>query len=74
MTMVWWKNTFNLPLLQLLAISLLLLPFLPLVLPSTLLSFSLLAIGETGRGADLSCLPELKVAVLAAFNHASEEV
>jgi len=42
--------------------------------PDCSITFSLLAIGETGRGADLSCLPELKVAVLAAFNHASEEV
>ena len=39
------------------------------------LTFSLLAIGETGRGADLSQLAELKPAILlTAFNHTSEEV
>merc|ERR1712106_283964 len=38
------------------------------------LTFSLLAIGETGRGADLSQLGELKPAILTAFNHTSEEV
>ena len=38
------------------------------------LTFSLLAIGETGRGADLSQLSELKPAILTAFNHTSEEV
>ena len=38
------------------------------------LTFSLLAIGETGRGADLSQLPDLKPAILSAFNHNSEEV
>merc|ERR1719334_2659572 len=38
------------------------------------LTFCLLAIGETGRGADLSQLQQLKQAVLAAFNHTSEEV
>ena len=73
-------------------------------LPDYSMTFSLLAIGETGRGADLSqvifCrylsfefthtlekntnrkstqaiigqVPDLKTAVLAAFNHSSEEV
>jgi len=38
------------------------------------LTFSLLAIGEIGRAADLSQLQDLKPAVLAAFNHHSEEV
>jgi len=38
------------------------------------LTFSLLAIGEIGRGADLSQLADLKPAVLNAFNHTSEEV
>jgi len=38
------------------------------------ITFSLLAIGETGRGADLSQLPELKQTILSAFNHTSEEV
>ena len=37
------------------------------------LTFSLLAIGEIGRGANLSKLQELKPAVLNAFNHPSEE-
>ena len=66
-------------------------------LPDYSMTFSLLAIGETGRGADLSQVslfkhfpslifvqihnttliiqvPDLKTAVLAAFNHSSEEV
>ena len=38
------------------------------------LTFSLLAIVETVRGADLSQLGELKPAILAAFNHTSEKV
>ena len=38
------------------------------------LTFSLLAIGEIGRSANLSNLKELKPAVLNAFNHSSEEV
>ena len=38
------------------------------------LTFSLLAIGEIGRGADLSSLQDLKPAVLGAFGHNSEEV
>ena len=38
------------------------------------LTFSLLAIGEIGRAADLSQLQDLKPAVLVAFNHHSEEV
>ena len=38
------------------------------------LTFSLLAIGEIGRHADLSRIPNLKTAILAAFNHHSEEV
>jgi len=38
------------------------------------LTFSLLAIGEIGRGADLSSLQDLKPAVLGAFGHTSEEV
>ena len=38
------------------------------------LTFSLLAIGEIGRGADLSSLQDLKPAVLSAFGHTSEEV
>merc|ERR1719427_1155021 len=38
------------------------------------LTFSLLAIGETGRGANLSKLQELKPTILTAFNHTSEEV
>ena len=38
------------------------------------LTFSLLAIGEIGRSADLSNLQELKPAVLSAFNNSSEEV
>jgi len=42
--------------------------------PDHSVTFSLLAIGETGRGADLSQLPQLKGAILAAFNHGSEEV
>jgi len=43
-------------------------------LPDYSMTFSLLAIGETGRGADLSQVPDLKTAILAAFNHSSEEV
>jgi len=38
------------------------------------LTFCLLAIGEVGRGANLSQLQQLKPAILAAFNHTSEEV
>ena len=38
------------------------------------LTFSLLAIGEIGRHADLSNLSDLKAAVLNAFNNSSEEV
>jgi len=38
------------------------------------LTFSLLAIGEIGRNADLSRISGLKPALLAAFNHHSEEV
>ena len=38
------------------------------------LTFSLLAIGEIGRGANLSKLQELKPAVLNKLNHSSEEV
>ena len=38
------------------------------------LTFSLLSIGEIGRGADLSSLRDLKPAVLNAFGHSSEEV
>ena len=42
--------------------------------PDCNVTFSLLAIGETGRGADLAGLPDLNAAILAAFNHSSEEV
>jgi len=42
--------------------------------PDCSITFSLLAIGETGRGADLSQLSDLKQTILAAFNHPSEEV
>jgi len=42
--------------------------------PDCSITFSLLAIGETGRGADLAQLGDLKAALLAAFNHTSEEV
>jgi len=42
--------------------------------PDYSLTFSLLAIGETGRNADLSQLGDLKPAILNAFNHSSEEV
>merc|ERR1719449_106222 len=38
------------------------------------ITFILLAMGEVGRGADLKQLHQLKQAVLAAFNHNSEEV
>ena len=38
------------------------------------LTFSLLAIGEIGRTANLSQLSELKPAILNAFNNNSEEV
>ena len=37
------------------------------------LTFSLLAIGEIGRGANLNKLQELKPAVLNAFNHPSDQ-
>jgi len=37
-------------------------------------TFSLLAIGETGRNADLSQVADLKPTILTAFNHTSEEV
>jgi len=42
--------------------------------PDYALTFSLLAIGEIGRKADLSKIPALKPAILNSFAHTTEEV